>query len=149
MAIASGMSDENVFEISDILAKTVYNIRKAEDVFSVFAVTLLAEGVGRNTGLGDLYYKEHKVTLLAEGVGRNPQDSVRAEEVIESPSSRRVWVEILDPIFFLATLSVTLLAEGVGRNAIFDIKLVYTRWSPSSRRVWVEIVLRPGCPAWR
>ena len=57
-------------------------------------VALLAEGVGRNLvvqhgqALAD-------VTLLAEGVGRNKKSPGFRQGVLESPSSRRAWVEIV------------------------------------------------------
>ena len=59
-----------------------------------------------------------------------------------SPSSRRVWIEIihhhLRPFFF----PVALLAEGVDRNSFpVSFPLLLTP-SPSSRRAWIEIPFR-------
>ena len=57
-----------------------------------------------------------------------------------SPSSRRVWVEIVcDYKVMRAVAKVTLLAEGVGRNAKDSVTAPNVATSPSSRRVWVEI----------
>ena len=56
-------------------------------------VALLAEGVDRNCvnyGAASSYY----VALLAEGVDRNRAMSGSPKEDIESPSSRRAWIEI-------------------------------------------------------
>ena len=58
-------------------------------------VALLAEGVGRNGGVGVAVTGKPRVALLAEGVGRNIQT-------------------ITDNLPNI----VALLAEGVGRNAI-------------------------------
>ena len=56
-------------------------------------VALLAEGVDRNP-----YAELHKhlihVALLAEGVDRNSEVDKCSEETLESPSSRRAWIEI-------------------------------------------------------
>ena len=57
-----------------------------------------------------------RVALLAEGVGRNRLFQRNTKGVVESPSSRRAWVEI----------------------KIVDTLLI-TPSSPSSRRAWVEI----------
>ena len=77
------------------------------------------------------------VALLAEGVDRNNVDKVTGLRVIQSPSSRRAWIEIshFSP---LRGYFVALLAEGVERNTDIceDTK---GRASPSSRRAWIEI----------
>ena len=85
---------------------------------------------------------------------------------MQSPSSRRAWIEIANvpevgnmcPVALLAegvdrNLSqlchdaglslVALLAEGVDRNPVEVVKHPCGFWSPSSRRAWIEI-LRPS-----
>ena len=71
----------------------LYNLFENRDFVSVFAVALLAEGVDRNS--------------FAE-----------VEQVmnLQSPSSRRAWIEI---------------ASAVSKPIPY--------WSPSSRRAWIEI----------
>ena len=88
-------------------------------------VALLAEGVGRNTLMEMLSLESAPVALLAEGVGRNIADQNEALEVVESPSSRRAWVEIA------ATSTLPPMISA----------------SPSSRRAWVEIPLARLRPA--
>ena len=79
-----------------------------------------------------------------------------------SPSSRRVWIEILLLSGLLHCIPVTLLAEGVDRNTVKNVPgaelgrvtllaegvdrnksadyIPQKEWkSPSSRRVWIEI----------
>ena len=56
-------------------------------------VALLAEGVGRNL-LNQGPNLTENVALLAEGVGRNKGQKLVAQCILESPSSRRAWVEI-------------------------------------------------------
>ena len=56
-------------------------------------VALLAEGVGRNANV-DRVIMGKTVALLAEGVGRNIASPVAVVIGVESPSSRRAWVEI-------------------------------------------------------
>ena len=70
----------------------LYNHTKAETVFSVFAVALLAEGVDRNT------------------------DTPKLFSSFMSPSSRRAWIEISPAAALLRYTAVALLAEGVDRN---------------------------------
>ena len=61
-------------------------------------------------------------------------------EMLESPSSRRAWVEIACQASKAGRLGVALLAEGVGRNKERREILCESIWmSPSSRRAWVEI----------
>ena len=80
-------------------------------------VALLAEGVDRNVHhLGKP--SEVEVALLAEGVDRNACPCGCTAQMIESPSSRRAWIEI-------------------GISAPFFCG--YPR-SPSSRRAWIEIL---------
>ena len=100
-------------------------------------VALLAEGVGRNL-ITAVWTISAAVALLAEGVGRNLVTLFEILQIIQSPSSRRAWVEIRPrggrrgpcpspssrrawvEIFVLLALVlsavVALLAEGVGRN---------------------------------
>ena len=60
----------------------------------------------------------HPVALLAEGVGRNWLPITLLAEMLESPSSRRAWVEIsLRAAKRSFWWAVALLAEGVGRNS--------------------------------
>ena len=57
-------------------------------------VALLAEGVDRNiVPLEQVIYC--RVALLAEGVDRNHHVDIDAKQLIESPSSRRAWIEIM------------------------------------------------------
>ena len=122
----------------------LYNLFENRDFVSVFAVALLAEGVDRNI------YKSDGLVCI-----------------IESPSSRRAWIEILEQCWYHNTDTVALLAEGVDRNPESqlpylqsDVALlaegvdrnlmggIYSRnaaWSPSSRRAWIEIT--PACTA--
>ena len=82
---------------------------------SFYVVALLAEGVDRNSQQ-DTSRSLAGVALLAEGVDRNCSHHDVLEFGQMSPSSRRVWIEIihhhLRPFFF----PVALLAEGVDRN---------------------------------
>ena len=82
---------------------------------------------------------------------------------MESPSSRRAWIEILLPspakrlggvallaegvdrnwaetVEYTTPQTVALLAEGVDRNKMLTAEHKVTRWSPSSRRAWIEIL---------
>ena len=80
-------------------------------------VALLAEGVDRN----DYWKKEGKsvkVALLAEGVDRNIAGYVAGSKEIESPSSRRAWIEITTSSTVTSGQLVALLAEGVDRNML-------------------------------
>ena len=80
-----------------------------------------------------------RVALLAEGVDRNEKDVVRNYTDIQSPSSRRAWIEITPSLRLRTKEEVALLAEGVDRN---NGKWHFTRGmapSPSSRRAWIEI----------
>ena len=58
------------------------------------------------------------VALLAEGVDRNPRQTSGGAGVLESPSSRRAWIEIKLPNVLDDLAYVALLAEGVDRNRI-------------------------------
>ena len=103
-----------------------------------------------------------KVALLAEGVDRNQMALAMAKGSVESPSSRRAWIEMGRCIALGCTVPVALLAEGVDRNRkVKDIGMMlnvallaegvdrnsfqpvversHTR-SPSSRRAWIEIL---------
>ena len=79
-------------------------------------VALLAEGVGRNAFNHIQQAVGVIVALLAEGVGRNIASVLVVSVSVTSPSSRRAWVEIVEPFFRFAISVVALLAEGVGRN---------------------------------
>ena len=57
-----------------------------------------------------------KVALLAEGVDRNRKKAKATEIEVESPSSRRAWIEMQNLGYAGQDLSVALLAEGVDRN---------------------------------
>ena len=83
---------------------------------------------------------------------------------LESPSSRRAWIEIFRPIRRLWNPGVALLAEGVDRNKSVSFQLFREqvallaegvdrnprviagsaagKRSPSSRRAWIEISFR-------
>ena len=56
-------------------------------------VALLAEGVDRNIKPSQVGGTE-VVALLAEGVDRNVRNTVGSGYVLQSPSSRRAWIEI-------------------------------------------------------
>ncbi len=78
-------------------------------------VALLAEGVDRNRE--DTRYLTHYiVALLAEGVDRNSTNSESTICRVQSPSSRRAWIEITLEASYLIIERVALLAEGVDRN---------------------------------
>ena len=59
----------------------------------VYFVALLAEGVDRNSNRKDGLYID-PVALLAEGVDRNCSCLWDILPAIQSPSSRRAWIEI-------------------------------------------------------
>ena len=71
----------------------LYNLFENRDFVSVFAVALLAEGVDRNRKPARPLYGL-TVALLAEGVDRNLLPLGHLGEPVESPSSRRAWIEI-------------------------------------------------------
>ena len=83
---------------------------------SLTEVALLAEGVDRNYHLPPVVRMGQGVALLAEGVDRNILDLDTKLGGLESPSSRRAWIEIFISWIFTSILS-----------------------SPSSRRAWIEI----------
>ena len=56
------------------------------------------------------------VALLAEGVDRNIKASDLGDAVVQSPSSRRAWIEITQRPRSSAPELVALLAEGADRN---------------------------------
>ena len=60
---------------------------------------------------------------------------------MESPSSRRAWIEILFHTKISDKTVVALLAEGVDRNIATASSLALVTRSPSSRRAWIEISL--------
>ena len=58
----------------------------------------------------------------------------------QSPSTRRVWIEIIYPHYNLASKkSVTLHTEGVDWNKAYWALYVINIMSPSTRRVWIEM----------
>ena len=138
----------------------LYNHTKAETVFSVFAVALLAEGVDRK-GEADrqhlpdrpspssrrawienfyprLKHEGGRVALLAEGVDRKIRTC--------APEAKRGVVALLAegvdrklPVPWCTYLPlVALLAEGVDRKDKDHLPLSDKEWSPSSRRAWIE-----------
>ena len=58
---------------------------------------------------------------------------------LQSPSSRRVWIEIILSWEPQSGSIVALLAEGVDRNDFCRVYFQTIPVSPSSRRVWIEI----------
>ena len=56
------------------------------------------------------------VALLAEGVDRNNAGQVQTANNLQSPSSRRAWIEIVMSWLRIRAKWVALLAEGVDRN---------------------------------
>ena len=134
-------------------------------------VALLAEGVDRNLECM-VNLPVALVALLAEGVDRNPLRRSGTTTRSASPSSRRAWIEIVQPCGSPPFSGVALLAEGVDRNCaclamssfVCAVALLAEgvdrntpeTWtgrqlneSPSSRRAWIEISSRerPGCAA--
>ena len=59
---------------------------------------------------------QKKVALLAEGVDRNRKKGKATAIEVESPSSRRAWIEMDNRCLVDAKGIVALLAEGVDRN---------------------------------
>ena len=78
------------------------------------------------------------VALLAEGVDRNQTRQLGPQEVQQSPSSRRAWIEI--PVFPLLRRQTQ---SPSSRRAWIEIpprgRRLHSRGSPSSRRAWIEI----------
>ena len=60
----------------------------------------------------------------------------------QSPSSRRAWIEIDADSISSVVEGVALLAEGVDRNIMFRRPRSMPILSPSSRRAWIEIIER-------
>ena len=60
---------------------------------------------------------------------------------MQSPSSRRAWVEISQISAPRRNIQVALLTEGVGRNSFRLSLCPCARASPSSRRAWVEMFI--------
>ena len=58
-------------------------------------VTLHTEGVDRNSSFCFLLLLQKLVTLHTEGVDRNTEEAAPAEGAALSPSTRRVWIEIV------------------------------------------------------
>ena len=123
-------------------------------------VALLAEGVDRNS-CSSSRTRRRSVALLAEGVDRNYIASELVVDDERSPSSRRAWIEMCQPLPLATQEAVALLAEGVDRN-VDNLEAVQQAivallaegvdrnlsiWaaiaclstSPSSRRAWIEI----------
>ena len=81
----------------------------------VVQVTLHTEGVDRNRyHLGKL--AKIRVTLHTEGVDRNCAVGNSVYFGRQSPSTRRVWIEISKPYVAKYANTVTLHTEGVDRN---------------------------------
>ena len=81
-----------------------------------------------------------EVALLAEGVDRNEAYDDAYDVVIQSPSSRRAWIEIPERTDPEIHRQVALLAEGVDRNVTpLSCSSTWSR-SPSSRRAWIEML---------
>ena len=60
-----------------------------------------------------------KVALHPEGVDRNPQAEEQVFELVQSPSTRRAWIEIRHTARVLTTRKwVALHPEGVDRNLL-------------------------------
>ena len=79
------------------------------------------------------------VTLHTEGVDRNFVDGGDGDTIAESPSTRRVWIEIPLAGQCLSLAGVTLHTEGVDRNTRENLQGEGGVLSPSTRRVWIEI----------
>ena len=78
-------------------------------------VALLAEGVDSNWPW-PIESVVHCVALLAEGVDRNRLTVFFVVASVQSPSSRRAWIEIRAAEASATVSYVALLAEGVDRN---------------------------------
>ena len=91
------------------------NLLKEKTRTLVAKVALLAEGVDRNASLRTRKIAAF-VALLAEGVDRNTVGLFRLLHALESPSSRRAWIEMSSFFVFFNWRPVALLAEGVDRN---------------------------------
>ena len=61
---------------------------------------------------------------------------------VTSPSSQRVWIEIMISAVKLLPLLVALFTEGVDWNLTVEIFRNLVKMSPSSQRVWIEICKR-------
>ena len=70
------------------------------------------------------------VALLAEGVDRNSTVERAAVSAVESPSSRRAWIEILNHLASDEVAAVALLAEGVDRNFSDTCRMVMDECRP-------------------
>ena len=93
-------------------------IEVAQEIFDrINKVTLHTEGVDWNLQGGDTRGGSHTVTLHTEGVDWNSLQHKHLFVLFESPSTRRVWIEMY--------------ATTAGSQA-------YQR-SPSTRRVWIEM----------
>ena len=118
----------------------LYNLFENRDFVSVFAVALLAEGVDRNSLYVIVLVTSPFVALLAEGVDRNQLGFGHRLLLVQSPSSRRAWIEIEHPAHPGGGSAVALLAEGVDRNNNKYQNQKAGQKSPSSRRAWIEIL---------
>ena len=79
-------------------------------------VALHPEGVDRNLSVVTVSYTRTAVALHPEGVDRNFLDLDNPEYWMESPSTRRAWIEI-----------------------VYRFRKTVDRESPSTRRAWIEI----------
>ena len=89
-------------------------------------VALLAEGVDRNFQEPNISNPDD-VALLAEGVDRNQPLLDLPQRGEESPSSRRVWIEIRAFARMSGIEAVALLTEGVERNLVSAV--LSPRWN--------------------
>ena len=90
-------------------------------------VALLAEGVDRNSPRAAPSVLTVGVALLAEGVDRNQPLLDLPQRGEESPSSRRVWIEIRAFARMSGIEAVALLTEGVDRNLVSAV--LSPRWN--------------------
>ena len=98
------------------------NYVSSGDVYLEGEVTLHTEGVDRNLPIlqgGTLTL----VTLHTEGVDRNWKPYEWTEKNVESPSTRRVWIEMAPVLWSQVIPSVTLHTEGVDRNACINYSI--------------------------
>ena len=99
-----------------LLAEGVDRNWRARLTRQLLWVALLAEGVDRNKWTISAVKSTARVALLAEGVDRNRSWTEEHRQLLESPSSRRAWIEILKSSSTYRLQLVALLAEGVDRN---------------------------------
>ena len=81
------------------------------------------------------------VALFTEGVDWNCDHDILYAIPATSPSSQRVWIEILPMKSASNLTAVALFTEGVDWNNRQTDGLEHEKMSPSSQRVWIEITL--------